>query len=169
MTYDGYTWLGYGVSPDGSMVGSTVVIGSPSDSEEQPTVYELKDKVPMREWFTEGFNLENASIKYDNENAQTIMEFTAPFSTFGVKEEDEYRVGISLNSPTHFIYAHGNEGKIEPEYHGVNNKGSRMLENLINPEAASLADDDEASYASTKHAWMSHSILAFIAWAYMLQ
>ena len=171
LIYDGYTWLGYGVSPDGSMVGSTVVIGSPSDSEKElPTVYELKDKVPMREWFTGGFNLENASIKYDTENAQTIMEFTAPFNAFNVTEEDaEYRVGISLNSPTNFIYAHGSEGKIEPQYHGVNNKGSRTLENLINPEAASLADDGKASDASAKNVWMAHSILAFLAWLYILQ
>eukprot|EP00574_Skeletonema_japonicum_P011576 CAMPEP_0201719916 /NCGR_PEP_ID=MMETSP0593-20130828/4975_1 /ASSEMBLY_ACC=CAM_ASM_000672 /TAXON_ID=267983 /ORGANISM="Skeletonema japonicum, Strain CCMP2506" /LENGTH=472 /DNA_ID=CAMNT_0048210435 /DNA_START=27 /DNA_END=1445 /DNA_ORIENTATION=- len=171
LIYDGYTWLGYGVSPDGGMVGATVVIGRPS--EEQPTVYELEGKMKMRVRPVTGFNLENASIKYDNENAQTIMEFTTPFNTFGVTEEDdEYRVGISLSSPTYFIYAHGNEGNIELDYHGGKNKGSRMLENLINPDAALLADDDEASASamtmvqtkSTKKAWMAHGILAFLAW-----
>ncbi len=171
LIYDGYTWLGYGVSPDGGMVGSTVVIGRPS--EEEPTVYELEGKMKMRVRPVTGFNLEAASIKYDNENAQTIMEFTTPFNTFGVTEEDdEYRVGISLNSPTYFIYAHGNEGNIELDYHGGNNKGSRTLENLINPEAASLATDNEAtasamtiiSIKSAKNAWMAHGILAFLAW-----
>lgn len=169
LIYNGYTWLGYGVSPDGGMVGSTVVIGRPS--EEQPTLYELEGKMKMRVRPVQGFNLVNASIKYDNENAQTIMEFTTPFNTFGVTEEDdEYRVGISLKSPTNFIYAHGDEGNIELDYHGVHNKGSRTLENLINPDAASL--DDEASanpmqssaLTSTQNAWMAHGILAFVAW-----
>ena len=127
------------------MVGSTVVIGAPS--EDRPTLYELEGKVAMRDWFTAALNLDNASIKYDNENAQTIMEFTTPFDTFFVTdEENAYREqGISLKSPTYFIYAHGNEGNMEPGYHGVNNKGYRRLENMINPDAASLADDDKAS------------------------
>eukprot|EP00986_Skeletonema_menzelii_P004801 scaffold1680_cov139-Skeletonema_menzelii.AAC.8 len=171
LIYNGYTWLGYGVSPDGGMVGSTVVIGRPS--EEQPTLYELEGKMKMRVRPVTGFNLEDASIKYDNENAQTIMEFTTAFNTFGVTEEDdEYRVGISLKSPTNFIYAHGNEGNVELDYHGGSNKGSRTLENLINPEAASMEDDGEASASamksttlkSTKNAWMAHGILAFLAW-----
>ncbi|KAL7444816.1 hypothetical protein ACHAXM_009450 [Skeletonema potamos] len=168
LIYNGYTWLAYGVSPDGGMVGSTVVIGRPS--EEDPTLYELQGKMKMRVRPISGFKLENASIKYDNENGQTIMEFTTTFNTFGVTDEgDEYRVGISLKSPTSFIYAHGNEGNIELDYHGGNNKGSFQLENLINPEAASLADDHEATMVqqqtkSTRNAWMAHGIFAFLAW-----
>ena len=172
LIYNGYTWLGYGVSPDGGMVGSTVVIGRPS--EEEPTVYELEGKMVMRVKPVKGFQLENASIKYDNDKDQTIMEFTTPFDTFGVTEEDdEYRVGISLKNPTFFIYAHGNQGNVELDYHG-NNKGSFQVENLINPEAASMADDNEASASvitmaqqqtkSTRNAWMAHGILAFLAW-----
>eukprot|EP00984_Skeletonema_dohrnii_P003213 scaffold1065_cov114-Skeletonema_dohrnii-CCMP3373.AAC.22 len=170
LIYNGYTWLGYGVSPDGDMVGSTVVIGRPS--EEQPTIYELQGKMKMRVRPINGFNLENASVKYNEGKAQTIMEFTTPFNTFGVTEEDdEYRVGMSLKNPTYFIYAHGNEGNLELDYHG-NNKGSRTFENLINPDAA-LADDNDASGASkmkmsqtksTKTTWKAHGILAFLAW-----
>ena len=71
------------------------------------------------------------------------MEFAAPFDTFFVTdEENAYREqGISLKNTTYFIYAHGNEGNTEPGYHGVNNKGYRRLENMINPDAASLVDD----------------------------
>jgi hypothetical protein len=174
LIYNGYTWLAYGVSPDGGMVGSTVVIGRPS--EEDPTVYELEGKMKMRVRPITGFQLANASIKYDNDNGQTIMEFTTPFDTFGVIDEDDiYRVGISLKAPTSFIYAHGNEGNIELDYHGGNNKGSYQLENLINPEAASLTDDHEAIVSdamtlvqqqtkSTRNAWVAHGILAFLAW-----
>ena len=150
LIYNGHSWLGYGVSRDGGMVGSTVVIGSPS--EDQPTLYELEGKVAMRDWFTAGLNLDNSSIKYDNENAQTIMEFTAPFNTFFVTdEENAYREqGLSLKSPTYFIYAHGNEGNMEPGYHGVNNKGYRQLENMINPDTASFVDDGKDSVTEAR-------------------
>ena len=172
LIYNGYTWLGYGVSPDGDMVGSTVVIGRPS--EEEPTLYELEGKMKMRVRPITGFNLQNSYIKYDAENAQTIMEFTTTFNTFGVTEEDdEYRVGISLKNPTYFIYAHGDEGNVELNYHGGNNKGSYRMENLFEGDETDGDNDDDEDDVnamtmiqskSTKNAWRAHGILAFLAW-----
>lgn len=168
LVYDGYTWLGIGVSAVGKMTGSTAVIGRPT--EEDPTVYMLEGKMKMRVRKVTGASLENTSIKYAN--SQTVMEFTTSFDTFGVTlEDDEFKVGISLKNPTNFIYAHGDEDNIELDYHGANNKGSIQLENLINPEAASWADLEASASTmtmqqikSTRNTWMAHGILAFLAW-----
>jgi hypothetical protein len=172
LIYSGYTWLGIGVSPDGGMVGSSVVIGRPS--EEDPRLYNLEGKMLMRVRPVYGAELKNASIKYVND--QTIMEFRAAFDMFGVtfEDTDEWKeVGMSLKNPTSFIYAHGNEGNVELNYHGPS-KGYYNFENLINPEAASLVTDDEKSASaltmtqqqskSTKNAWMVHGIFAALAW-----
>jgi hypothetical protein len=125
------------------MVGSSVVIGRPS--EEDPRLYNLEGKMLMRVRPVYGAELKNASIKYVND--QTIMEFRAQFDMFGVtfEDTDEWEeVGMRLKNPTSFIYAHGNEGNVELNYHGPS-KGYYNFENLINPEAASLVTDDEKS------------------------
>lgn len=163
LLYDGYTWLGIGVSLKGKMVGSHAVIGQPEISEPKPLYLGGKDIDSVKP--TQAAHSEDAKIAFAD--GKTVMDFTMSFSDWGVPLDDDL-MSISLKNPSTFIWAHGVNGDTELKHHGPYNKGSHTIDNLM-----SLSHSREQSFnsmtlqeqsRSTKSAWLAHGIIAFLAW-----
>lgn len=159
---DGYSWIGFGVSRDGGMVGSHVVIGEPGLSE--PKAFYLNGKTQSM-ISSSDILLEDATI--DFVNGQTVMEFTTTFESLGVEAPiDQEPAGLSLYGESLFIWAHGKNGENELKYHG-SSKASYTVNNLsrgASEEAEAAAMTMSASTTNSKSKWRAHGVLAFFAW-----
>lgn len=159
LLYDGFTWLGIGLSNDGEMEGSHAIIGQPGIAD--PTSYYLKEMDINA--------LERTNVKMTNKNidfidGRTIMDFTVHFADWGALVDKG--AGISLLSPTTFIWAHGNDGEEQFIYHGPNNKKSYTVDDLlVSTEHSDLFKTKSVQQNQNSGAWKAHGILAFIAWA----
>ena len=106
--------------------------------------------------------IENPNIDYVD--GYTVMDFTISFADWGAPINEG--PGISLKSPTTFIWAHGDEGEGELQYHGPNNKASHTIENLSVMTEQSLQGMtmQTTKVKSNKSAWLAHGLMAFLAW-----
>ncbi|KAL7521119.1 hypothetical protein ACHAWX_005818 [Stephanocyclus meneghinianus] len=159
---DGYSWIGMGVSQNGGMVGSHVVIGEPGMAEPKAYYLNGKDQSLIKSSDTV---LEHAIIDFIND--RTIMEFTTTFKNLGVASPiDQEPIGISLYGTSSFIWAHGNDGENQLKYHG-RNKDSYQVNDLSSGTGDETAESQmtmSGSISNTSSKWLAHGILAFISW-----
>lgn len=103
------TFLGFGVSTDGTMTSS----GSGSD------VFICSDGVVQRYWLTSKAPPSNGVPVFGSctqEDGQSTMIFSR-----SLEAESETELAISLEGATNFIYAYGNSEPLETlAYHGAN-------------------------------------------------
>jgi len=167
LLYNGFSWLGIGVSPKGQMVGGHAVIGQPGLAEPREYYLDGKDIDYITrkdiDYGTSTTVLEDTTIEFID--GQTVMEFTTSFSNWGIQSP----VGVSLNNLYTFIWAHGSDGGAALSYHGPNSKSSYTIDNLMGFSSSSSTQQGLNSMASlqqaasTKAAWLAHGIMAFLA------
>ncbi|KAL7551297.1 hypothetical protein ACHAWF_017576 [Thalassiosira exigua] len=160
MRYHGLAWLGLGVSSEGKMVGSRAVIGQPGISD--PATYYLGGKDVSSVKVRGEHHLDGASIEFVDD--LTVMEFTTKFSNFVSRGQP---AGIGLGGPSTFIWAHGNDGETDLNYHGPGNKAFYKIENLMGaaPETQSANSmSTEETISATRALWVAHGVMAFLAY-----
>ena len=172
LIYDGgYAWLGIalagGVDSNSPMIGAHAIVGQPGISD--PATFYLGGKSPELVRRTE-LHVGESSIDYIG--GRTVMDFTIAFGDWRGDEN----LGIRLNSPSSFLWAHGSDGETELNYHGPNNKSTFTINNLLessseeNSSSSSNGEEEgqnpqsmSRTSKSTKSAWLAHGILAFLA------
>jgi hypothetical protein len=116
--YQGLGWLGIGISPDGGMVGSEVVIGQPDAavSNVNPGEFAISSKS------TSGVNLMDTQTLIDGSITQDGSTTTLMFTKLFQESSAQWSAACGLNT---FIYATG-VSNFFPAYHG--NRGSFELD-----------------------------------------
>lgn len=172
MIYDGgYTWLGIGlaggVNSGSPMIGGHAIVGQPGISD--PATFYLGGKTPELVRRTE-LHVGESSIDFIG--GRTVMDFTIAFGDWRGDEN----MGIRLNGPSSFIWAHGSDGETELKYHGPDNKSTFTITNLLDSQSNDADNSSSSSEKegynsqsmsrttkSTKSAWIAHGIMAFLA------
>ncbi len=172
MIYDGgYAWLGIGlaggINSGSPMIGGHAIVGQPGISD--PATFYLGGKSPDLVRRTE-VHVGESSIDFIG--GRTVMDFTIAFGDWRGDEN----MGILLNGPASFIWAHGRDGESELKYHGPDNKSTFTVTNLLDSQSidadSSSSSSEENGHSSqsmsrttksTKSAWIAHGIMAFLA------
>lgn len=101
MTYQGEAWVGFGISPEGGMIGADAVIGLPAAGEVVQHDLAGKTVALVTPWETQ--TISDASVV--QENGVTTMSFTMPLANEG-------QHGIVADGPNTFLYAYGSSNEL---------------------------------------------------------
>jgi hypothetical protein len=167
VTYQGVGWVGFGVSRDGLMPGSEVVIAMPDQAQgaSNPGKYNISGRNQGAIVLSGQQTLTDAS--FEQSGGVTILRFTKALAEDGELE-------ISATGPNTFVYAVGSSNTFG--YHL--SRGSITLDSLLQClEVGQAPDPDEDSTPNVsagdseppnKSLWIAHGILMFIAWGILL-
>ncbi|GKY97937.1 hypothetical protein MPSEU_000751700 [Mayamaea pseudoterrestris] len=169
--YQGEAWVGFGVNPDGEMVGGDAVIGLPDEGSVQQ--YDLKGEGIsfVTPWTTQ--TLLNASVT--QQDGVTTMTFTMPLLNEGQNP-------IAASGPNTFLYAIGSSNELG--YH--RQRHAFTIDNALqscdtttgvtptyafsssaigdSSGSSGASDESEQESLRTRRLWMAHGLLMTISW-----
>jgi hypothetical protein len=189
LEYDGYGWVGFGVSDaTGNMVGNVAVIGMPGLSE--PRRYHLGGKDPSLVVALDDDNanddappmVEGGSVDYVD--GRTVIDFTTSFESWETTTTATTTTNTTTTKrmrprgPTTFIWAHGRDGEANLGYHGPTRKSSHVIRNIATPSSSSSSPSDSMGMGegsttallttTAMYMWIAHGALAFVAWGMLV-
>lgn len=152
LEYDGEGWLGFGVSPNGEMIGSTAIIGLPGTGTE-PAEYSLEGKSVDAVNQAEPFESPEKAV-ITQAGGKTILRFVK------VLEDDASNGGFTENGLNTFIFAAGSSNELGYHQH----RGSFRI-NLNSCEEGTTTSSTGSSSQMTKQgSFATHGMLAVLAW-----
>jgi len=152
LEYDGEGWLGFGVSPNGEMIGSTAIIGLPGTGEE-PAQYNLQGKTLDDINQTESFSSPEKAV-ITQAGGKTILRFVK------VLTDDASNGGFTENGLNAFIFAAGTSNELGYHQH----RGSFRI-NLNSCEEGIAGSSAGSSPQMRKQgSFAAHGMLAVLAW-----
>jgi len=157
LVYSGRAWIGFGVSTDGKMLGSELIIGSPSSSSgDNVRQYGANSYDPSGSgvYVSEHQLLIDVSMQQDS--TTTVMEFTRPLN-------DPNGIDLEVGSSNTFLYAYGfgNSPGVHQDY------GSFTLELGLCDQGSGEFDLVEAG-DRYETMYAAHGMLASIAWGVLV-
>ncbi|GKY93603.1 hypothetical protein MPSEU_000327700 [Mayamaea pseudoterrestris] len=175
LTYEGEAWLGFGVNPDGEMIGGDAVIGLPDTNSVMQYDMTGEGLDLVTPWSTQTLS-ETSIIQTDG---VTILTYTMPLVN------DNQNV-IQASGPNTFIFAVGFDNTLNT--HAIA-RSFTMEEALLTCDTASQStpttdnnsitgssngdnastsagsiSDELARATRTKRLWMAHGLLLSVSW-----
>jgi DOMON domain len=132
LAYEGEGWIGFGVSPDGVMIGSQTVIGLPGAGD--PVIYNLASKDSAGVVPAESDQQILTSSSITQENGITTLTFTVPL-------ESDAPFSVSVSGDTGYVYAYGSSNELG--YHAARGAVSTSLQIAGDGGGDGGGDDDQ--------------------------
>jgi DOMON domain len=169
VTYQGTGWVGFGVSADGQMPGSEVIIAKTDEAQSSSNPGKYSITARQQDAITLSGQQTLVDASFEQTGGTTVLRFTKALAESGELE-------ISADGSNTFVYAVGSSNTFG--YHAQ--RGSFAVASLtqcvVAGQTAPPATDDNggvvvgdsASAVPSQSLWVAHGIMMFISWGILL-